>query len=68
MPYANIDDLPPVVRAQLPKHAREIFLATFNGAFERYAPLSDRNAVAFQVAWSAVTQRYRKEGAAWVEK
>jgi cation transport regulator len=68
MPYATIDDLPPAVRGHLPKHAREIFLAAFNDAFDRYAPLPDREAVAFRVAWSAVAQRFRKEGEAWVAK
>nr|WP_312014468.1 ChaB family protein [Bradyrhizobium sp. AUGA SZCCT0283] len=32
MPYASIDDLPPPIRAHLPPHAREIYLAAFNSA------------------------------------
>jgi len=68
MPYATVDDLPPAVRTHLPEHARAIFLAAFNDAFDRYAALPDREAVAFRVAWSAVAQRYRKAGDTWIEK
>jgi cation transport regulator len=37
VPYADIGDLPPSVRAHLPRHAQEIFLAAFNHAWDEYA-------------------------------
>jgi cation transport regulator len=35
MPYQSIVDLPPAVSEHLPIHAREIFLAAFNNAFDQ---------------------------------
>ncbi|MBD2100585.1 ChaB family protein [Leptolyngbya sp. FACHB-261] len=56
MPYQELDDLPDAVKDHLPKHAQEIFLATFNHAEEEYAE-EER---AFRVAWSAVKRDYEK--------
>lgn len=56
MPYQNIEDLPDVVKNHLPKHASEIFLATFNNAFKEY----DEEETAFRVAWAAVKHDYQK--------
>ena len=69
MPYTTTSDLPPATR-RLPSHAREIFLAAFNNAWQSYA---DRGApkqeeIAFRVAWAAIRKRYHKQGDTWVPK
>jgi cation transport regulator len=66
MPYAVIDDLPPSVRAHLPTHAQEIFLAAFNNAWNEHSGETDGEAAAFRIAWAAVKRRYRKSGDRWV--
>jgi cation transport regulator len=68
VPYADVADLPPSVRAHLPRHAQEIFLAAFNHAWDEYADHPERETVARKVAWAAVKRRYVKLGADWVEK
>jgi cation transport regulator len=65
MPYDNLSDLPDSVRNNLPKHAQEIYRAAYNSAEEQYGE-EDR---AHRVAWSAVEQKYEKNGQGnWVEK
>lgn len=67
MPYASVEELPPSVRAHLPPHAREIFRAAFNNAWEEYADRGEeREEIAHRVAWAAVKRAYRKEGRRWV--
>ncbi|PTE08796.1 ChaB family protein [Mesorhizobium helmanticense] len=67
MPYATEKDLPPSVRALLPLHAREIFRAAFNSAWDEYADRGEtREEIAHRVAWAAVKRLYRKEGRDWV--
>lgn len=56
MAYQQLDDLPESVKEHLPKHAQEIFRATFNNALEEYGE-EER---AFRVAWSAVKRDYEK--------
>lgn len=56
MPYKELSDLPDAVREHLPKHAQEIFRASFNNALEEYGE-EER---AFQVAWGAVKRGYEK--------
>jgi cation transport regulator len=56
MPYRAIEDLPKSVKNHLPKHAQEIFRATFNSALKEY----DDEESAFRVAWSAVKRDYEK--------
>ncbi len=68
MPYDSVNDLPPAVRDHLPLHAREIFLAAFNEAWEQHEPEPDRERTAFRIAWAAVKRRYRKIGDEWVER
>jgi cation transport regulator len=63
MPYATIEDLPLATR-HLPPHAKEIFLAAFNAAWDEYGGDEER---AFRVAWAAVKKRYKKRGDIWVE-
>ena len=36
VPYNNLSDLPESVRNNLPRHAQEIYRATFNSAEEQY--------------------------------
>lgn len=56
MPYQKLADLPDAVKDRLPKHAQEIFMASFNSALEEY----DEEETAFKVAWSAVKHQYEK--------
>ena len=60
MPYKKIEDLPPGVKNHLPKHALEIFLKSFNNAWDEYKERPDREAVSFKVAWQAVKKSYHK--------
>ncbi|MGE5271585.1 MAG: ChaB family protein [Thiohalocapsa sp.] len=64
MPYATIEDLPSQTR-RLPPHAKEIFLAAFNSAWDEYGGDEE---TAFRVAWAAVKKGYKKRGDAWVPK
>ena len=63
-----IEDLPPSVRAHLPAHAQEIFLAAFNHARAQHAGAPGGEAAAFRIAWAAVKRSYRKSGDFWVAK
>jgi cation transport regulator len=69
MPYASNDDLPPSVRHHLPPHAQDIFRATFNAAWQRYAASEPRRVeeIAHRIAWAAVKRRFHKVGEVWVE-
>lgn len=70
MPYASVDELPPTVRAHLPTHAQEIYLATFNNAWIEYQArgLEQRERTAHRVAWAAVKRKYRKSGDCWIAR
>jgi len=76
MPYTTTDQLPLPVRKHLPGHAKEIYLAAFNNAWEQYGDPGrrrgeeSREEAAHRVAWAAVKQKYRKDDATgrWVEK
>ncbi|YAF95658.1 MAG: ChaB family protein [Nodularia sp. CChRGM 3473] len=57
MPYQEIEDLPDIVKDNLPKHGQEIFRAAFNSAEEEYKE-EER---AFRVAWSAVKRVYKEQ-------
>jgi len=71
MPYQTTDDLPEKIKHVLPQHAREIFLAAFNHAWQQYrSPASrrgqaSREEVAHKVAWAAVKKLYVKRGETW---
>jgi cation transport regulator len=71
MPYKNISDLPESIRQHLPRHAREIYLAAFNNAWEQYHDSSarrgkaSREEVAHKVAWAAVKRQYEKQDDHW---
>jgi cation transport regulator len=67
MPYESVDDLPPSVAAHLPLHAREIYRAAFNSAWDDYADRGERREeIAHRVAWAAVKRLYRRQGREWV--
>jgi cation transport regulator len=76
MPYKTNEDLPNSIRRKLPKHAQDIFRATFNNSYEEYKDPSKRrkrqtprHVVAYKVAWSAVKTKYHKNEATgkWAE-
>ncbi len=66
MPYDSVSDLPASVQDNLPKHAREVYLAAYNNAWEEYKNAQDRKGgasreeVAHKVAWNAVKKKYEK--------
>jgi len=68
MPYRNTADLPSSVRAHLPQHAQEIYLAAFNNAWNEYADRHDRETLAHKVAWAAVKRAYVKHGDHWLPR
>jgi cation transport regulator len=74
MPYKNLSELPDNVKDNLPKHAREIYLAAFNNAWDQYSDPDDRRddnsreETAHKVAWAAVKQKYEKRGDEWRRK
>jgi cation transport regulator len=74
MPYENIDELPDNVQNVLPKHAKEIYLAAFNNAWDEYKDPADRrdddsrSEVAAKVAWAAVKNSYTKKDGKWQKK
>jgi cation transport regulator len=74
MPYKTLSSLPESVKASLPLHAREIYLAAFNNAWDEYRDPGDRRGkasreeVAHKVAWAAVKQQYEKQGSKWRRK
>jgi len=54
----------------LPWHAREIFRAAFNAAWQSYTGHGPdaQEEIAHRIAWAAVKRRYRKIGEFWFEK
>lgn len=67
-PYDDIADLPPGVRAHLPEHAQEIYLAAFNHAWQQHADDPRREEIAHRIAWAAVKRVYEKVGDRWVHR
>lgn len=65
MPYEKLSDLPDAVKGNLPKHAQEVFQATFNSASNEYNDESRW----FATAWTAVENVYYKDtDGNWVRK
>ncbi len=66
MPYRTTKELPESVREHLPEHAREIYLAAYNSAWDEYADAKKRQGnesqeeAAFRVAWAAVKHQYEQ--------
>ena len=73
MPYKTTQELPESVREHLPEHAREIYRAAFNSAWDEYKNSSERRGdesreeAAHKVAWAAVKHQYEKDehGGMW---
>lgn len=75
MPYDSLKELPDSVRDNLPKHAQEIYQEAYNSAWEQYKDPEDRRGdasreeTAHRVAWSAVKDKYEKDGSGnWTKK
>ncbi|MFP4403369.1 MAG: ChaB family protein [Candidatus Woesearchaeota archaeon] len=74
MPYKKESDLPKLVKNNLPIDAQKIYKEAYNNAWEQYKNPEDRKGnasreeVAHKVAWSAVKQKYTKQGNNWVKK
>lgn len=67
MPYSSTAELPESVRAHIPAHAQEIYLAAFNNAWNEYKSPDERRGdesreeAAHKVAWAAVKHEYEKD-------
>ena len=74
MPYDKVSELPDSVRDNLPKHAQEIYKEAYNSAWDQYDDPDERRGdasreeTAHKVAWSAVKQKYEKDGDRWKAK
>jgi cation transport regulator len=67
MHYPSNAELPEVIRRALPRHAQDIFRATFNEAFERYGPGNEDRIR--HLAWLAVKRQYAHHGVGiWVPR
>jgi cation transport regulator len=68
LPYRSVEDLPPSIQAHLPRHAQEIYLGAFNGAWTQYADRGPqrRESTAHRVAWAAVKRKYEKSSERWI--
>lgn len=64
------DSLPDNVQA-LPEHAREIWVAAFNGAYKSWDSDKtdlEREPYAFAVAWAAVKKLYKQKDGKWIKR
>jgi len=76
MPYKTIQDLPANLQEILPEHAQEIFVKSFNNAWEEYKENANRpeeishEEIAYRTAWNAVKKKYAKDKQTgkWLEK
>lgn len=66
MPYTSIEDLPPPIKDNLPKHAQKIFKDAFNRAYHQHG--GEDEVVAFKIAWAAVKRSYEKKSGKWVKR
>ena len=66
MPYKRVSELPDSVKDNLPSHAQEIYMETFNSAWDQYDQPEERRGddsreeTAHKVAWAAVKKQYEK--------
>lgn len=69
MPYRRDEELPPAIRRALPPHAREIYRAAFNSAWEQQAESGTQDeAAVHRIAWGAVKRQYHKVDGMWVPR
>lgn len=72
MPYKTNKELPDSVKNHLPEHAQDIYREAYNHAWKQYDDPKERRGnesqeeVSHKVAWSAVKQKYKKQGDKWV--
>jgi cation transport regulator len=53
----------------LPDAAKNIYVSVFNSAYDgTCSDRSDRDACASKIAWSAVKEKYKKDGDEWIKK
>ncbi len=68
MPYNALTELPDAVQ-KMPKHAQEIYMGAYNGAWEQYKDRGgQREALSHATAWAAVEKQYEKRNGRWVAK
>lgn len=68
MPYNALSELPDAVQ-KMPKHAQEIYMGAYNGAWEQYKDRGkQREALSHATAWAAVEKKYEKKNGRWVAK
>ena len=76
-PYQSMNDLPYLIKDELPPHAQEIWMKAYNNALQEYAdpkrrrnPSEPADVVAQKVAWAAVDVQYKKDPKTgkWVRK
>ena len=67
MPYSNISELPGAVKS-LPKPAQDIYLKSFNSAWDQHKDEDGAEPRCHAIAWTAVKRVYRKDGDNWVAK
>lgn len=67
MPWDSITELPANIKSTLPSNAQQLFLKTFNSAWNGPCKAqSNQEACAMQRAWGAVKQAYKKQGDKWI--
>ena len=76
-PFKSVNDLPYLIKDELPPHAQEIWMKTYNNALKEYQnpkerrnPKEPADVVAHKVAWAAVDTQYKKDPKTgkWVKK
>jgi cation transport regulator ChaB len=60
--YAELESLPPAIRADLTAQAQQLYLDTFNSAWERYSDFADREAFCHRLARAALRRHERSSG------
>lgn len=76
MPYHTKDQLPAALKSKLPDHAQDIYMRTFNAAWDEYGAISksrggdnSKEETAHRIAWAAVKQKFiKKADGEWKEK
>ncbi len=67
MPYQGVKELPRSLTEKLPRHAQEIYVKSYDNAWEQYAKPNkrrrggSREQTAHRVAWAAVKKQYKKD-------
>lgn len=75
MAFKYISELPENIQKQLPKHAQEIYMKTYNIAWDKYSdpesriPGTSQEESAIKEAWEAVKHKYKRDTKGqWVER